>query len=84
MNSQQIHVKGNVNTFWTVTKVRPVFNVISMMDNEDERMNDTHINNCFNQTISEFVFCKRAATDVLRTTSIPLDSAPCLAAGFRQ
>ena len=64
-------VKGNVNTCWTVTKVRPVFNVISMMDNEDERMNDTHINNRFNQTISEFIFCKRAATDVLKTTSIP-------------
>ena len=34
----------------------PVFNVIAMKDNEDEQMNDTHINNCFNQTISEFVF----------------------------
>ena len=41
-----------------------------MMDNEDERMNDTHINNCFNQTISEFVFCKRAATDILLRSGI--------------
>ena len=47
-----------------------------MKDNKAEQVNDTHINNCFNQTISEFVFCKRAATDVLRTTSIPLDSTP--------
>ena len=39
-------------------------------------MNDSHIYSCFNQTISEFVFCKRTATDVLRTTSIPLKSTP--------
>ena len=39
-------------------------------------MNDNHISNCFNQPISEFVFCKRAATDVLWTTSIPLNSTP--------
>ena len=47
-----------------------------MKDNEDEQVNDTHINKCFNQALSEFVFCKRAATDVLRTTSIPLNSTP--------
>ena len=34
------------------------------------------LSNIINQPISEFVFCKRAATDVLRTTSIPLNSAP--------
>ena len=32
-------------------------------------MNDTYINNYFNQTISDFGFCKCAATDVLKTTS---------------
>ena len=36
----------------------------------------THINNCFNQFISQFVSCERASTDVLRTTSIPLTSSP--------
>ena len=56
----------------------PVFDVIAMKDNEDKQVNDTHINNCFNQTISEFVFCKRAATDVLKTTLIPLNSIPSL------
>ena len=47
-----------------------------MKENEDEQVNGTHINNCFNQTISEFVFCKRAATDVLKTTLISLNSTP--------
>ena len=47
-----------------------------MKDNKDEQVNYTHINNCFNQTISEFVFCKRAATYVLKTTLIPLNSTP--------
>ena len=61
---------------WQRSDQAPFFNVIAMKDNEDEQVNDTHINNCFNQTISEFVFCKRAATDVLRTTSIPLNSTP--------
>ena len=41
-----------------------------MKDNKDEQVNYTHINNCFNQTISEFVFCKRAATDVLLRSGI--------------
>ena len=36
----------------------------------------THINNCFNQFISQFVSCERASTDILRTTSIPLTSTP--------
>ena len=44
--------------------------------NEDEQVNDTHINNCFNQTISQFVRCKLSATDVLSTSSIPLNSSP--------
>ena len=44
--------------------------------NEDEQVNDTHINNCFNQTISQFVLYKRASTDVLWTLSIPLNSTP--------
>ena len=39
-------------------------------------MNDTHIYNCFNETISQFVLCKRASTDVLWTMSIPLNSTP--------
>ena len=47
-----------------------------MKDNEDEQMNDTQIKNCFNQATSEFVFCKRAATDVLKTTLISLNSTP--------
>ena len=47
-----------------------------MKDNEDEQVNDTHINNCFNQIISQFVSCERASTDVLRTTSIPNNSTP--------
>ena len=54
----------------------PVFNVNAMKDNEDEQVNDTHINNCFNQIISQFVSCERASTDILRTTSIPLTSTP--------
>ena len=37
-----------------------------MKDNEDEQVNDTHI----------ICFCKRAAIDVLNTTSIPLNSTP--------
>ena len=54
----------------------PVFNVNAMKDKEDEQVNDSQINSCFNQTISEFVFCKCAATDVLKTTLIPLNSTP--------
>ena len=54
-----------------------------MKDNEDQQVNDTHIDNCFNQTISEFVFCKRAATDVLRTTSLPLNTTPSVTATDR-
>ena len=38
-----------------------------MKDNEDKQLNDTHINNCFNQTISQLVLYKRASTDVLWT-----------------
>ena len=45
-----------------------------MKDNKDEQVNDTYINNYFNQTISEFVFCKCAATDVLKTTLFLLNS----------
>ena len=47
-----------------------------MKDNEDEEVNDTYINNCFNQIISQFVLCERASTDVLRTMSIPNNSTP--------
>ena len=47
-----------------------------MKDNEDEQVNDTQKKSCFNQAISEFVFCKRAATYVLKTTLIPLNSTP--------
>ena len=47
-----------------------------MKDNEDKQVNDNHINNCFNQTISQFVLYKRASTDVLWTMSIPLNSTP--------
>ena len=46
-----------------------------MKDNEDEEVNDTYINNCFN-FISQFVLCERASTDVLRTMSIPNNSTP--------
>ena len=49
---------------WQRSDQAPVFNVIAMKDTEGEQVNDAHINNCLNQTISEFVFCKRAATDV--------------------
>ena len=79
MNSQQIHGPsiGKANTCWTVT-IRPstCLRCHTLKNNEDEQVNDTHINNCFNQTISEFVFCKRAATEVLKTTLIPLSSTP--------
>ena len=61
---------------WQRSEQAPVFNVIPMKDNEDEQVNDTHINNCFNQTISNVYFCKRAATDILKTTSIPLKFTP--------
>ena len=37
-------------------------------DNEDEQVNDTHINNYFNHTIPQFVLCKRASTDAFWTT----------------
>ena len=63
--------KGTPAGLWQRSDQAPVFYVIAMKDNKDEQVNYTHINNCFNQTISEFVFCKRAATDVLKTTSIP-------------
>ena len=49
-----------------------------MKDNEDEQVNNTYINNCFNQTISNVFFCKHAATDVLKTTSIPLNFTPSM------
>ena len=39
--------------------------VIAMMDNKDEQVNDTHINNCFDQTIFQFVLSKLAFTDAL-------------------
>ena len=42
-----------------------VFDVMTMKDNKDEQVNNIHINNCFNQTISQFVRCKLSATDVL-------------------
>ena len=48
--------------------------VIALKDKADEQVNENHINNCFNPTISQFVLCKRASTDVLWTTSIPLSS----------
>ena len=57
--------KGTPAGLWQRSDQAPVFYVIAMKDNMDEQVNYTHINNCFNQTISEFVFCKRAATDVL-------------------
>ena len=57
--------KGITAGLWQRSDQAPVFYVIAMEDNEDEQVNYTHINNCFNQTISEFVFSKRAATDVL-------------------
>ena len=41
---------------WQRSDQAPVFNVIAMKDTEGEQVNDAHINNCLNQTISEFVF----------------------------
>ena len=61
---------------WQSPDQAPVFDVIAMKDNEDKQLNDTHINNCFNQTISQFVLYKRASTDVLWNVSIPLNSTP--------
>ena len=62
--------KGTPAGLWQRSDQAPVFYVIAMKDNKDEQVNYTHINNCFNQTISEFVFCKRAATDVLLRSGI--------------
>ena len=53
---------------WQRSDQAPVFDVIARKDNDDEQVNDTYINNYFNQTISDFGFCKCAATDVLKTT----------------
>ena len=61
---------------WQRSDQVPVFDAIAMKDNEDEEVNDTYINNCFNQIISQFVLCERASTDVLRTMSIPNNSTP--------
>ena len=59
----------------------PVFNVIAMKDNEDEQMNDTHINNCFNQTISEFVFlqtcCYWCSQDYRSHSILHLNECDC-------
>ena len=48
--------KGTPAGLWQRSDQAPVFYVIAMKDNKDEQVNYTHINNCFNQTISEFVF----------------------------
>ena len=58
------------------TKHLSSMSLLHMKENEDEQVNDIYINNYFNQTISDFGFCKCAATDVLKTTSIPLNSTP--------
>ena len=50
---------------WQRSDQAPVFDVIAMKDNEDEHVNDTHINNCFDQTIFQFVLSKLAFTDAL-------------------
>ena len=47
--------KGTPAGLWQRSDQAPVFYVIAMKDNKDEQVNYTHINNCFNQTISEFV-----------------------------
>ena len=66
--------KGIHAGLWQRSDQAPVFYVIAMKDNKDEQVNYTHINNCFNQTISEFVFFQTRCYWCPAT--IPLNSTP--------